>query len=67
MEKDKTDANDLVSPKNTERLYGKKLQVDETPAGDPEATPTSLPEDFEGVDQEIDQNMFPSKAEEKDS
>ncbi len=58
--KDKTDANDLVSPKNTEKLYGKKAnQSDNEDETTPETIETSLPEDFSGPDQEINQNMFP--------
>lgn len=62
-EEDKTDANDLVSPENTEELYGKKLDkgTEEPPAA-PETINTELPEDFSGVDQEVGVNMFPSES-----
>jgi hypothetical protein len=60
--KDKTDANDLVSPKNTERLYGRKLDQDE-PQSSGDTTPVTLPETFGDVDQEVGQNMFPSEPE----
>lgn len=61
-EKFKMDPNEIVSPKNTEKLYGNKLNQDvqDPPAAGSEVNNSALPENFSGVDQEIDQNMFPS-------
>jgi hypothetical protein len=66
MEDDKknmTDANDLASPKNIEKLYGNKA-IEEDPPASAEATEVELPEDFDAeVDQEVKQNMYPSYPE----
>lgn len=53
----KIDAQEIVSPKTTKKLYGqKKLDQDEVVAGQTEDTPTSLPEDVD----DVEENMFPS-------
>ncbi|MBX4195428.1 hypothetical protein KW796_00525 [Candidatus Parcubacteria bacterium] len=53
----KIDADAIVSPKNTRKLYGDKpLDQDEPAGGQGSDTPTSLPESVD----DIDQNMFPS-------
>ena len=53
----KIDANSIVSPKNTEKLYGhEKLDADPPRPGDAEDTPISLPEDID----DVDENLFPS-------
>lgn len=54
--KKKTDANDLVSPVNTEALYGDEAEEIEPVAGQEDNTPTSLPDSPD----DVDQNMFPS-------
>jgi hypothetical protein len=58
----KTDANEVVSPKNTEKLYGSKADHSDPPAGSGETIEETLPEDFSGVDQEVGQNIFPSQS-----
>lgn len=64
IEKNITDANDVVSPRNTELLYGSKADQPDPleTAGKAETVETSLPEDFRGVDQEIGVNEFPSHS-----
>ncbi len=54
--KDGTDANDLVSPQNTEALYGDKAEEIVPLAGQEETTPTSLPDSPD----DVEENMFPS-------
>jgi len=62
-EKKKIDANEIVSPKNTSKIYkGKNLEGVESRPGDAEALETALPEDFSGVDQEVGHTMYPSKS-----
>ena len=39
-----TDANDIVDPKNTEKLYGDEAEEKEARPGDEETTPTSEPD-----------------------
>lgn len=58
----KIEANEVVSPKNTEKLYGKKADQPEPRPGDTEATETSLPQNFDGVDQEVGHNAYPSQS-----
>jgi hypothetical protein len=59
----KIDANSIVSPKNTRKLYGNKnLEGEESRPGDAETIETSLPQDFDGVDQEVGHTMYPSKS-----
>lgn len=59
----KTTPNDVVSPENTERLYGKKnLEGEESRPGDAETVETELPEDFSGVDQDVGTNTYPSHS-----
>ena len=60
--KEKTDANDLVSPRNVKRLYGKRAAPKEPRPGSVETTETDLPEDFSGVDQEVGENVYPSHS-----
>jgi hypothetical protein len=54
--------NSPVSPKNTEKLYGSKADQKDPPADGGESIETSLPENFEGVDQEVGHTMFPSQS-----
>ena len=62
MEEKKIDANKIVSPKTTKKLYGEKnLDGEEPRPGDMETVETSLPQNFEGVDQDVENTMFPSK------
>lgn len=49
------EANEIVSPKNTEKLYGLKAIESDPPAGNPNEIEVSLPED--DIPEE---NMFPS-------
>lgn len=59
----KIDANAIVSPKNTGKLYGgKNLEGSEARPGEAETVEISLPQDFEGVDQEVAHTMYPSKS-----
>ena len=53
---DATDANDLVSPENTEALYGDEVDEKEEVAGQEDLTPTSLPDSVD----DVEENMFPS-------
>jgi len=53
---DATDANDLVSPENTEKLYGDEAEEKEEVAGQEDLTPTSLPDSPD----DVEENMFPS-------
>ncbi|MBX4199103.1 hypothetical protein KW800_02390 [Candidatus Parcubacteria bacterium] len=56
-DKPEVDANAIVSPKNTEKLYGdKQLDQDLPRPGEAEDTPTSLPEDID----DVEENLFPS-------
>jgi hypothetical protein len=59
---EKADANEVVSPKNTEKLYGKKADQPEPKAAGGETTNQALPEDFDSADQEVGHNMFPSHS-----
>ncbi len=49
------EANEIVSPENTEKLYGLKA-IQEDPPASSESIETTLPEDIDAVDE----NMFPS-------
>jgi hypothetical protein len=60
-EKEIIDANEVVSPKNTEKLYGKKADQPEPESRGGEINST-LPEDFSGVDQEVGHNLYPSHS-----
>ena len=63
MEEKRIDANKIVSPKNTEKLYdGRNLGGHEPRPGDMETIETSLPQEFEGVDQEVGHNVYPSQS-----
>ena len=53
---DATDANDLVSPENTEAVYGDEADQKDPVAGQEETTPTQLPDEVD----DVDENMFPS-------
>jgi hypothetical protein len=56
-ESKKIDANSIVSPQTVKKLYGdEKLDEDETLAGQTDTTPISLPDEVDGVEE----NMFPS-------
>lgn len=61
-DKEKMNANEIVSPKNTEKLYGGKAEQSNPRPGDAETTETSLPQEFEGVDQEVGHNAYPSQS-----
>ncbi len=52
---DKQDADEIVSPENTEKLYGTKAIEDDPPAGNPGEVDVALPEDTDGV---AEDNMF---------
>lgn len=53
----KIDANAIVSPRNTEKLYGnEELDVPEVDAGQSDETPASLPDEVD----DVNENMFPS-------
>lgn len=49
--------NSPLSPKNTEKVYGKKANQVDPVAGQSEEINTELPEDTDGV---ANENMFPS-------
>jgi hypothetical protein len=49
------EADEIVSPENTEKLYGLKAIESDPPAGNPEEIDVSLPEDTDGV---AEDNMF---------
>lgn len=55
------DANEIVSPKNTEKLYGNKAEQSD-PLAQGETVEESLPENFGGVDQEVGHNLYPSHS-----
>ncbi|MDB5254565.1 MAG: hypothetical protein JWL80_631 [Parcubacteria group bacterium] len=50
-----TTANDIVSPQNTEKLYGKKANQNEILAGQEEKLEIGLPDDGDGLAEE---NLF---------
>ena len=50
------DANQIVSPKNTEKLYGDKAYEPEPKAGHEETIELKLPD----ADEYVRENMFPS-------
>ena len=51
------EAEEIVSPENTEKLYGKKADrgQEEPPASNPDNVPTELPEDTDNV---AEDNLF---------
>ncbi|MDB5266835.1 MAG: hypothetical protein JWN89_650 [Parcubacteria group bacterium] len=53
---DRTTVDDLVSPANTEKLYGKEADEDEERPGQAETIETELPD----APDDVDENMFPS-------
>jgi hypothetical protein len=60
-DKEKINANEIVSPKNTEKLYGSKAEQSD-PLAQGETVEESLPENFSGVDQEVGHNLYPSHS-----
>ena len=61
-DQEKINANEIVSPKNTEKLYGSKAEQSVPRPGEAETLEQSLPQDFEGVDQEVGHTLYPSHS-----
>ncbi|MES2214346.1 MAG: hypothetical protein V4465_03110 [Patescibacteria group bacterium] len=55
LPEDKTTPDDLVSPANTEKLYGDRADEEEIRPGETETIETALPD----APDDVSENMFP--------